>query len=256
MATRAEVERLRVANAELSRLVQQELSGLFGSLNLNKPEAARDVLLAFIPDLVAQYGEVASVLAMDWYEEVRAAAGKTAVQALAAPTGIPAAAVEANVRFHAGKLWTPQPADALAALLVQVDKYVKQPGRSTIAYNAERNGSRWMRVPSGPKTCSFCLMLASRSGAWLYTSRDSALFDRKTGEKYHGDCDCQPVEVADPDDIPEGHDGREMFEMYRTSTDAVGTRADTKDILYDMRRRFPDQLKDGVIDPEYLAKFG
>lgn len=255
MATRAEVDRLRLANAELSKRVQAELAGFFRSLNLNRPEAARDALLAFMPALTKKYGDVAAVIAMDWYEDVRESAGKRAVQALAAPAGIPAAAVEAKVRYSAGALFTPRPELALPGLLVAVDKYVKQPGRSTIAYNADRNGSKWMRVPQGPKTCSFCLMLASRTGAWLYASFDTAKFDQETGEKYHGDCNCQPVEVDSYDDVPEGHDGREMFEMYKTSREKSGS-GEVHEILYDMRRRYPDQLNDGVIDPEYLARVG
>lgn len=255
MASRAEVERLAAANREVSRLVRAQLADFFGSLNLNKPESARNALLEYLPVLVRQFGSVSSVVAMEWYEEVRASSGKRAVQALAAPQMIPDEAVEAKVRYNAAHLWSATPGLALPGLAVATDKYVKQPGRDTISYNAERNGARYMRVPSGPKTCSFCLTLASRSGAWLYSSAATAGDKLQGGNAYHGDCDCSAVEVDSYDDVPEGHDGREMYEMYLTSRKKSGS-GDIHDILYDMRRRFPEQLKDGVVDPKYLAEVG
>lgn len=242
MATRAELVRLQQSNDQLSKMIRAELSDFFGSLDLSKPEAARDALLEYMPILVSEYGGLSEAIAMQWYEEVREAAGKPAVRAVAAVDAIPAEAVAAKVRYGAGALWTPAPESALGGLLVAADKYVKQPGRSTIQYNATRNGSRWGRVPQGGKTCSFCLTLASRDA--VYMTRDSAI-SRADGGKYHGLCDCVPVEMDSEDDYPDGYNPSELYEVYQIARDRAGS-GDIKDIAAAMRREFPDLLTDGI----------
>ena len=185
------IEQFRSASAGLSKLVRDELEGFFGTLNLAKPEAVRNALLEFVPLLVSEYGAVAETLALDYYDELRAASGAAGVfRATAGATGIPTSAVEAKVRYLAGQLWTPDPASMLGGLLTATDKYVKQPGRDAIAFNAKREGARWARVPTGAKTCSWCLVLASRDA--VYLSKQSAGDRRGTGkgDAFHGDCDC------------------------------------------------------------------
>lgn len=243
MVARAEVDRFRAANAELSSRTKEDLEAFFRSLNLAKPEAARDALIEFLPLLVEQYGQVAATLAAEWYEETRIAAGVSgAFRVLTAPGGIPAEAVIAKVRYLAKLLWGNDPTAALSPMLVAADKYVKQPGRSTIAYNAEREGVRWARVPSGAKTCAWCLTLASRDAVYLSERSASKTAD---GSDYHGDCDCVPTRIASIDDYPEGYDTAEMYEMYQAARDASGS-GDIRDISAAMRRLFPDHLNDGV----------
>ncbi len=242
MVERESLERFRLANAELSRLVRAELEDFFRSLNLARPEAVRDALLEFLPILTAQYGDVAATLAADWYEESRAASGAAGrFRALTAPS-VPTEAVEAKVRYLAGHLWTPEPAAILGGLLTAADKYVKQPGRDTTAYNAKREKVRWARVPSGKKTCAFCLMLAGRDV--LYLTEKSAKYD-KSGEKYHGDCDCAPTRIASIRDYPEGFDPDGMYEMYKEARKRSGS-GDIKDIAESFRRLHPDAVTDGV----------
>lgn len=249
------IERFRESNAGLSKLVQDELAGFFGALDLSKPEASRDALLEFTPLLVEQYGAVAESLALDWYDEQRAASGAVGSFRAAAPNlGIPKEAVESKVRYLAGTLWTPEPEDMLGALSTSVDKYVKQPARAVIPWNARREGARWARVPTGAKTCSFCLVLASRDAAYL--SKRSAKYDQKTGEKYHGDCDCQPVRIGAGDEYPDGYLPAALYDVYDISADKTDTRQNIRAIVYDIRRRFPDAVRDGVIDPEYLERVG
>jgi hypothetical protein len=238
---RADIERFRTANAQLSALVAAELESFFNSLDLGKPEAVRNALLEFMPLLTEQYGAVASTLAVDWYEELRAASGAPgSFRALTTESAIPTEAVEAKVRYLAGHLWTPEPAAMLAPLLNAADKYVKQPGRDTIAYNAKREGVRWARVPSGSKTCSWCLILASRDA--VYSSKQSAGGD---GHRFHGACDCQAVRIGRDDEYPEGYLPAEYYEMYQAARDDSASGKMT-DIAASMRRLFPDQVKDGV----------
>ena len=236
----ADLEAYRLANAELSRLVKRDLTAFFGSLNLGNPEAARDALLAFVPVLTAQYGDIAATLAADFYEESRAASGaRGAFMALSAPA-VPAGPVEAKVRFHAGHLWTPDPGAMLGALLVAADKYVKQPGRNTVAANAKRENVRWARVPTGAKTCSWCLVLASRDA--VYHSKEKA---GGPGHRYHGDCDCVPTRIGKASDYPEGYLPDNYYEMYQAARNEAQS-GDIKDISAAFRRLHPDAVNDGV----------
>lgn len=248
------IDRSRDASAGLSKLVTDELAGFFGALNLAKPEASRDALLEFVPLLVDQYGAVAESLALDWYDEQRAASGARGVFRATAPAGgIPKEAVESKVRFLAGKLWTPDPESMLGGLSTSVDKYVKQPGRSVFPFNARREGARWARVPSGKKTCAFCLVLASRDA--VYHSQGSA-GDKAHGEEFHGDCDCQIIRLSRDQEYPDGYIPADLYDVYEIGADKVETRNDINAIVYDLRRRFPDRFTDGVIDDEYLSRVG
>lgn len=260
MVEPADIERFRVANSELSRRVQSEMEAFFRSLNLAKPEAVRDALLEFVPLLTEQYGAVAATLATDWYEELRASSGAAGrFRALAADT-VPTEAVEAKVRYLSGHLWTPDPLAMLGGLLTATDKYVKQPGRDTMASNAKREGVRWARVPSGRKTCSFCLVLASRDA--VYMSKHSAGDRRGTGkgDAFHGKCDCQVVRIGKESDYPKEYLPDDYFSMYEAaakdkspevrafvaSLDPDDKNKQIKAAAFSLRRNFPDAVKDSV----------
>jgi hypothetical protein len=143
------------------------------------------------------------------------------------------------VRFLASQLWTPDPASILGSLLLAVDKYVKQPGRDTVAYNAKREGVRWARVPTGAKTCAWCLTLASRDA--VYHSKASAGGD---GHHYHGDCDCQPVRIAKASDYPVGYLPDDYYSMYQSARNEAKS-GDVSDIAAKMRELYPHRLTDG-----------
>lgn len=240
MVERAQLEDFRLANAELSRLVKRDLTAFFRSLNLSRPEAARDALLAFLPALTAQYGEMAAGLAAEFYEESRAASGARGAFTALSAAPVPAGPVEAKTRYLAGHLWTPTPEAMLGGLLLAADKYVKQPGRDTVAANAKREGVRWARVPTGAKTCSWCLVLASRDA--VYSSKQSAGGD---GHRYHGACDCVPTRIGKASDYPTGYLPDDYYAKYMHARE-VARSGDIKDISAAMRREFPDLVKDGV----------
>lgn len=241
MVERAQLEDFRVANAELSRLVKRDLTAFFRSLNLSRPEAARDALLAFLPVLTAQYGGMAASLAAEFYEESRAASGARGAFTALSAAPVPAGPIEAKARFLAGHLWTPTPEAMLGGLLLAADKYTKQPGRDTVAANAKREGVRWARVPTGAKTCAWCLSLASRDA--VYSSKQSAGGD--DSHRYHGDCNCQAVRIGKASDYPTDYLPDDYYAKYMHARE-VAQSGDIKDISAAMRREFPDLVKDGV----------
>lgn len=237
---RADIEAYRLATGDLSARVKGALEAFFLSLDLNKPDVARDALLEFLPVLTDQYGAVAATMAADWYEELRAASGAPGTFRTTTAASVPAKAVEEQVRFLAGNLWTPDPMAMLGGLLVAADKYVKQPGRDTMVTNAKREGVRWARVPTGAKTCSWCLILASRDA--VFHSKASAGGD---GNRYHGDCDCIPTRIANASDYPPGYLPDNAYEMYQAARNEAQS-GDIKDIAAAFRRMHPDAVNDGV----------
>jgi len=247
MPSAEEVEQLRRANAEISRRVRIELDDFLATVSYSRPEAVRDALLQIVPALIEEYGAVAATVSAEWFERTYGLAPMAV-----APT-YPRIAAERAVRHSAAHLFTPTPEQIGASLAVKLDVGVKQFGRDTIARSSERHRMMWVRVPKGPKTCAFCLLLASR-GTFdsAYKSRDAALF-RADGEKYHGDCDCAAIAVRGPDDYPAGFDPEEAYELYdRAATNVFGdgARQDIHAVVHEMRRLEPNRFTDGVVDPD------
>ena len=198
---------------------KRDLTAFFNSLDLSRPEAARDALLQLLPAVTERYGNVAATLAANFYDELRAearVAGRFSAPMAAnvdpdAPTG--------TVRRLAGYLFTDSPTAMLPGLLLAASKYVLQPGRTTIvqAAHADPRRPRYARVPGGPDPCAFCQVMASRG--FKYASAQSA------GEEndYHGDCHC--TVVADWDDHPslDGYDPTGLYDKYEAAAHQAGT---------------------------------
>jgi hypothetical protein len=263
VVSRESIEQHRVAAADLSEMVAAELAAYFAALDLSRPEPVRDALLEFMPLLVAEYGQVATALAMEWYKQLRfESEDEGAFLVTAPPTpSIAPDQVASKVRYLAAKLWTSAPEDMLSGLTTAADKYVKQHGRDTVMWNANQEGARFARVPRGTRTCAFCLVQASRDA--VYLSERSA-GSKKYGEdnEFHGDCDCEIVRLGDGDDYPPGYLPDDFYDMYRVGEDRMRSDPEVKafmdsldpddknrqlkGIAFAMRREFPDLLKDGV----------
>lgn len=126
---------------------------------------------------------------------------------------------------------------------------------------------RYARVPQGAKTCAFCLMLASRG--YAYWTKESA---GGYGHSYHHDCDClivpawgsTKIEGYNPSSLYEKWEqanktaaaitSRKDYETYKQLIKDSGTNEQvrkytawkTSIILQELRRLFPDEVKDGV----------
>src|SRR5690625_1238529 len=129
MVTPADAQQLRQAQRGVQRLVERDLRAFWGTLDLSRPEAARDALVEFVPELTRTYGDAAATVAADWYDDQRAMAGATGRHRAqpASPAG--AARVQQRVRYGAGHLFTRNPEQTLVFLDSAVQGYVAQPGR-------------------------------------------------------------------------------------------------------------------------------
>lgn len=191
MPSPTDVDVLRRAQARLSELAIQDLEEYWRSLDLSRPELARDGLLDFVPTLTTVYGEAGTAVTADWYDEVRAAErvpGRFAA-VMAAP--FPAEAVAQRVRFGAAHLFTDTPDRMLPFLSGAVDEYVLQPARDTIARSsfADPEAGGWARQARAG-ACDFCKALAAKG----------AVYRRATvGFAAHGKCGCAAVPSWDKD---------------------------------------------------------
>lgn len=218
MATRADVELLRSANRGVVALATRDLQAFWSSLNLDRPEAARDALLRFIPTLVARYGEAAATVAADWYDDLRASArvgGSYRARIVDADEVAPVRAT----RYAAGHLFTSAPVGTLDYLTTAISALVLQPSRDTLvrAAGGDPGRPRWARVPSGAETCAFCLVMASRG--FVYRTAESA-GDRN---RWHGKCDCQIVPDWSDDPRLEGYDPDALYAKYEEAAAEAGT---------------------------------
>lgn len=252
MATLAEVAEHRAANRGIVAAATRDLNRFWATLDLADPAGARDALLRFMPALTTQYGEIAATVAADWYDDLRASAGAPGRFTAQVAEAAPSAAIEAKTRFGAQHLWTPTPEQSLAFLASGLSKYVLQPGRDTIVSSVRRDSAkpRWARVPSGRRTCAFCLVMASRG--FVYHSDASA----GRAKKFHGRCDCTIVPDWSDDPRVEGYDPDRLYGLYsearaeagKASLDGAGNIADDDlSILQALRRLHPDLVTDGVV---------
>lgn len=213
MATPSDVAGFRSALAAVSQLSTEQLADFLASVDLHSGLAARDALLEIVPALTTQGGEVAALVAAEYYDELRAAEGIPGGYraTLADPT--PIEQVEARVRFGASHLFTDTPELIVPFLYGIVDQYVKQPGRDTLVQSAAQDPRRprWARVPSGRETCDWCVMLASRG--FIYLSEDTARRSELT--KFHPSCDCALVVDWSNDPRLEGYDPGYYYGLYR-----------------------------------------
>ncbi|QCP08228.1 hypothetical protein FDF08_09735 [Micrococcus luteus] len=239
MPSREQLEAFNRDQALLHDLVMGALDGMARRLGrFATPDQVLTALLEAMPELVGQFGHASATLAAEWLEEVygiRAVLGET----------YPLEAVTQTLRRHAGQLWQGAgPEAVVAAMRDDVARWVKAAGRGTLRDSATANGLRWARVPSGPITCAFCLMLASRDA--VYLTRNRALRTKSGEDRYHNDCDCIPTPIRGPQDYPTGYDPDELYSVYSEATSAVGSRANTTAILENIRRAHPGRVRDGV----------
>lgn len=242
MTTRADVDRLSAASSRLVALARTDLARAVDLADVSSPEAVRDMLLEVVPALVREYGDLAAVVAAEWYEQTRAAqvSGRYTAQVGGLADE---AAVQGSVRYAAGHLFDDEPDRTLAILNGALQRYVYHSVRDTVARNVARDPARprFARVPQGAVTCAFCTMLASRG--FVYLTRESAGATRE----WHDDCDCQVVPEWDAQTHHiAGYDPERLYALYRDGVREAGTTTDVNAVLAAMRRANPGAFTDGV----------
>lgn len=219
MTSRADLQLLQAALDAAVGLARSDLDEVLRAILALPPDQVREELLATLPALVDTYGDMVGVAAAEWYEQVRAAQVGGTYMAQVAPLA-PVEQIHGTARYGAHLWETLGPDSAIALLSGAVQRYVAYAGRATVARNIARDPGkpRFARVPSGAKTCAFCLMLASRG--FVYHSRETA----GDMSHYHDDCDCQIApEWAQGDVHIDGYDPDALYAQYREARAIAGS---------------------------------
>lgn len=257
MLSDEQIERHRAGQAALRADAKRQLVEWVnrGDITKSDPRVVRESLRLLLEHLASMYGDAAAAAAADFYDELRASAGVSGrYRAVLAAVGQPAT-VEKAAHWAVGPLFGAEPDQA--AMLVRAStvlgRWVKTAATETINRSAVADpvGPRVVRVPRGDNTCAFCIMLASRGDldggygsewtAQYVSTRDRVALRRarrgskRKPDEYHDDCDCEPVTIFPGDPKPPGWDHERYSYLYRSATDAAGTRGDTKLILATMR---------------------
>lgn len=184
----------------------QTLNKLISSGNYASPvELVEDLINAIEPLLQSATGSSASVTA-NAYDLLRMAA-------IDEPLGAEPFADHdfASSRDALYSIATAHPKfQAFASELVRrIDYEVKRASGVTMTSNGlqDRRKPRFARVPQGPTTCPFCIMLASRGFDYVSEKSAGAL------NKFHANCDCKVVPQWGGESY-EGYDPDEYLDQY------------------------------------------
>ena len=199
------------------------------------PVALRRLLDDAVPALVRRYGGMAGTVAAEWYQAVRSLDGVAGDGFEALPSDVSGEALDRaaeSARWAAQPLFDAKSADqrgeALSRVREVVERHVRQAGQDTLARNAERDprAARYAIVPTGARTCAWCVMLASRGG--VYKSKASAR------GSVHAHCDCQAL--PDFGHGIKGYDPGRYYDLYEKAREqAGGDHATEDDILKALR---------------------
>lgn len=180
-----QAERVRLAQAGLSRRAQRELAAAWDKLLRLPPDKVADALKPVLVEIVEKYGSASGALAADWFDEMRELAGVEGRFAAQVATLPSAERLEVLARWGIGPLFgaDPDPVGALTITSGALDRMVLGVGRETTqeAVAADPAQPRYARHASA-NACAFCAMLATRGA--VYTSVENA--GGVTGEKLGG----------------------------------------------------------------------
>lgn len=211
----------------------------------------RDEAIGAIEDSLNAFGDQASALALDLFDEIAESYGIDAEGAI--DDAIPREMIDGGVRYSARKL-VEGGYDAFTRDVADLSRYyIKRSAFENMERNCDRNDLRYARVPSGRETCGFCFMLSSRG--FVYRSEQTA----GSTHAYHRNCDCVivPGFKDDEGDLGpqiEGYDPEGMYERWSMCQKTIGgekaLRAQWKEMDAKARSRYK-----GNNDSERYRKF-
>ena len=189
MATPDHVSTLTGAYKDIRTLIDQELTDIWNKLPLQDYQGVKDAMQTVMPALIDKYGSTASVIAGDWYENLRVDMGVPGnFMAVLADTA-DAEAIQVSTDWAMGAMYDGNPDIARKNLVSVVTRYSLGQAQDTIINSslADPQHPRFARVPQGRDTCQFCMMLASRG--FVYASGGTA----GQMKHFHDSCDCKVV---------------------------------------------------------------
>lgn len=224
-------EQTRAATSLVVASALDEMRSLIRAMR--SPDQGRHLAFSTVPSVIDHYGSGAAALAVDAYEDRRAAVGVTEpFEAHPYVIGDEAALFNA-IAWATDPLYTPEGFESVDIELERrfrdiVSSGITGAGRTTTIQNLNRDpaGLGWRRVTGG-HGCDFCRMLASRGA--VYRKEVTATFAA------HDNCDC----IAEA--FFQGEKVREANVMQYMASKRTRTRAE-KDALNEYVRDWSDDV--------------
>lgn len=177
-------------------------------------EQVREFAVEKVDEAVLTFGDGASSLAADLYENLAQASGAK-VKAALVDTSDVSEYIQKEVRYQLRKYLDGDSDGFTDACAKKAKDQVQRRANETMRVNAKRDGLRYARVPMGGETCTFCAMLASRG--FVYRSAKAA----GEGTHYHANCRCKVVPEFKNMNV-EGYDPKEWLARWDAFKDLDG----------------------------------
>ena len=189
---------------------------------------------------------MAARLAADFYDGLRAEFGiEDGYRAEVNPRRDPEA-TEGAVRAFVQDIVDGKPVEAFVSKCSdRVDREARLAANRCVEHNARRDPKkpRWARVPTGPETCEFCIMLASRG--FKYHGKEVA-------SHAHANCDCRVIPSWDKTEAEvEGYDPDYYLDCYKHREE----HPEIREAINARRRELRAQRRAALTREERIAEY-
>lgn len=172
----------------------------------------RNAVIAVMQSACNASTSVSARLAAEFYDGLRERFGIDDDYEAEAESLRDPAATDGAVRAFAQDIVDEKPIESfIGSCADRLDYETRRAANECVAYNAKNDPKkpRWARIPTGPETCPFCIMLASRG--FTYQSKETA-------SHAHANCDCRIVPSWDKAGA-EGYDPALYYDMWKNPDD-------------------------------------
>lgn len=206
MLSRSEFDLYARQVAEAERAAREQVSAELSSWLEEYPDATVAQAAAYahqaVDDAVSIFGDVSGMAAVDMFTVMTG--DGTLETVLHREVKAPDHAEE--VEKQSRRLEDGDVEGFVSAMASYAGERVSGCANETMALTCARHGIRFARVPTSPKPCAFCSMLASRG--YVYHGEPS-----RPGGINHDSCRCKAMPALG-DGLIEGYDTDELFERY------------------------------------------
>lgn len=217
----ADVERYREA---MDAIAQEASAYVADALAVTRGvgvTSIREAAIEALTDSIGIHGDMAQALAGQLFDEVCEAEGIKTGDFELYDDVIDAAMLEAKVRYLARSVVEGKRQVFVDDCGALADMYAWMCNREAMVRNCARENMRFARIPTGPSTCDYCLMLASRG--FVYHTRDAA------DASSHKSCDCVVIpgvggDMARSSTQVEGYDPDALYDLWQTRVDERAAR--------------------------------
>lgn len=211
--SKADLDDYRQALIDLGQDAARYVMGEIDGVSDDGRSSMRDATIDALTTSIGVHGDQAQALAGQLFDEVCAAEGIDATSSLY-PDIIDLDMMAGKVRWLCRKLVEGDRPGYVHRVGVLADFYTKRCNYVAQMRNCHGANMRYARIPTGPDTCDWCLMLASR-GFVYYTEADA-----RAGNHQSCDCVCCPGRGGnsfnDATQV-EGYDPDEYYQLWRES---------------------------------------